>query len=85
MGCDFPIKCKFWDSREKKCKLSSEEFQELCNRETNPCEMYQEKIDAIAEQEFIEAYHKGDYEAMKVILLSPFTNFGKKEISQNEE
>jgi len=78
MSCDFPIKCKFWDSREKKCKLSPEEFQELCDRGTNPCEMHQEKIDAIAEQEFVEAYHRGDNETMKAIISSPFTNFGKR-------
>ena len=77
MSCDFPIKCKFWNSREKKCKLSSEEFRKLCDKGINPCEMHQERIDTIAEQEFVEAYHRDDDETIKAIMSSPFTNFGK--------
>jgi len=78
MGCNFPIKCKFWDSEKKKCKLSIEEFQELCDKGRNPCEIHQKEIDAMAEQEFVEAYHRGDSEKMEAIIHSPFTNFGKR-------
>ncbi|WAE39547.1 MAG: hypothetical protein FHOMOCKG_00019 [Methanophagales virus GBV302] len=78
MSCDFPIECRFWDSKERKCKLSLEEFQELCEKGRNPCETHQRKIDATAEREFIKAYNGNDDETMKTIVSSPFTNFGKR-------
>jgi len=84
MSCDFPIKCRFWDSKERKCKLSPEEFQELCEKGQNPCETHQEEIDAKAEQEFMEAYYRGDEEMMEAIMSSPFTNFGKNMGRRNE-
>ena len=77
MSCYFPIQCRFWNTKEKKCKLSAEEFQELCDRGANPCEMHQERIDMVAEQEVIKACHEGDFGKVVAIIRSPFTNFGK--------
>ncbi|WAE39455.1 MAG: hypothetical protein QIT36_gp031 [Methanophagales virus GBV301] len=53
-------------------------------RGQNPCEAHQEEIDAKAEQEFMEAYYRGDEEMMEAIISSPFTNFGKNMGRRNE-
>jgi len=84
MSCNHPIKCKYWDSKEGRCRLSLEEFQKMCERGENPCEVHQEEIDAKAEQEFMEAYYRNDKETMEEIMTSPFTNFGKGGKNDNE-
>ena len=75
MSCGFPIKCKYWDG--KKCVLSDEEFQRMCESGHNPCEEHQGAIDKQAERDYIKAIERGDKREARAIKHSPFTNFGK--------
>jgi len=72
MGCDFPVKCKYWDEKENKCVF---DFEKWDGKGIFPCEAHQMIIDRHAIREIESALIRGDYDTARSILNSPFVSF----------
>jgi len=71
MPCDFPIKCPWWDEKERKCTAPEELFE----TNPNPCEEHQLRIDHYCAREMAKAIRKGNYDEAESIARSPFVSW----------
>jgi len=77
MGCNYPIKCNYWDEEKGKCSISPEEFERMIKEGHHPCGLHQQAIDHQAMKEMKEAIENKDYEQARIISKSPFVSWRK--------